>query len=394
MTIRITQASLCGRKHMKFRNFALLRVSEKHTDPDDSIIANEKLFNFLLGLERKRTERTGDPFVLVILGIAHLPKSGVIDKAMEICNAIRTQTRDTDACGWYQYGAQVGVIFTHLRKADRSAVQSALLAKVDRAICSVLAGKDASGTEISFHFFPEIVNPTTPMFHSDDKLYPDLVEREQSRPLHNVLKRMFDITGSLAFLIFFLPLLPFIALAIRISSKGPILFKQPRIGKSGREFVFYKFRTMYVDSDHKIHEEFIRKLIDKKVGGGAEETAKAAIYKIIRDPRVTPIGRFLRKSSLDEVPQFFNVLKGDMSLVGPRPPIPYELAAYRFWHRRRILEVKPGITGLWQVQGRSSTTFDEMVRLDLRYIREQSFWLDMKILLRTPRAILSGKGAY
>ena len=112
------------------------------------------------------------------------------------------------------------------------------------------------------------------------------------------------------------------------------------------------------------------------------------------DPRVTPLGRFLRKTSLDELPQFINVLKGDMSLVGPRPPIPYEFENYDTWHRRRVLEAKPGITGLWQVMGRSRTTFDEMVRLDLQYIRDQSFWLDLKILVKTPVAVLSGSGAY
>jgi lipopolysaccharide/colanic/teichoic acid biosynthesis glycosyltransferase len=142
-----------------------------------------------------------------------------------------------------------------------------------------------------------------------------------------------------------------------------------------------------VNSDPAIHKEYIRNLIGNKVGD-------SGAYKIKNDPRVTPIGRFLRKSSLDELPQFINVLKGEMSLVGPRPPIPYEFESYALWHRRRILEAKPGITGLWQVDGRSRTTFDEMVRMDLRYIRNQSFWLDVKILLKTPFAVLSGDGAY
>jgi lipopolysaccharide/colanic/teichoic acid biosynthesis glycosyltransferase len=118
------------------------------------------------------------------------------------------------------------------------------------------------------------------------------------------------------------------------------------------------------------------------------------VFKIVDDPRVTSIGHFLRKSSLDEFPQFWNVLKGDMSLVGPRPPLVYEVAKYKRWHRRRVLEAKPGITGLWQVTGRSRTTFDEMVRLDLRYARSHSVWTDLKILLATPRAVISGKGAH
>lgn len=120
----------------------------------------------------------------------------------------------------------------------------------------------------------------------------------------------------------------------------------------------------------------------------------AAVYKLVNDPRVTPIGKILRRNSLDELPQFFNVLRGDMSLVGPRPPLPYEFACYRGWHRRRILEVKPGLTGLWQVYGRCRTTFDEMVRLDLRYARQWSLWLDLKILLRTPVTVVLRTGAY
>jgi lipopolysaccharide/colanic/teichoic acid biosynthesis glycosyltransferase len=124
------------------------------------------------------------------------------------------------------------------------------------------------------------------------------------------------------------------------------------------------------------------------------ECVSPEIYKIVSDPRVTQTGRLLRKSSLDELPQLINVLKGEMSLVGPRPPLPYEYERYSTWHRRRLMEVKPGITGLWQVNGRSRTTFDEMVRLDLEYVRSWSIWLDLKILLRTPAAVLSGEGAY
>ena len=127
---------------------------------------------------------------------------------------------------------------------------------------------------------------------------------------------------------------------------------------------------------------------------GEASTRSEAVYKLTSDPRVTPLGRFLRKTSLDELPQFVNVLRGDMSLVGPRPPIPYEFACYAPWHRRRLLEVAPGITGLWQVTGRSRTTFDDMVRLDLAYVRRQSLWLDLKILLKTPLAVVSGGGAY
>ena len=155
---------------------------------------------------------------------------------------------------------------------------------------------------------------------------------------------------------------------------------------------------MYVDSDQTKHKEYVTKFITESRNGGTNgngsSLAQNGVYKLTNDSRVTPVGGFLRKTSLDELPQFFNVLIGDMSLVGPRPPIPYECEKYDLWHKRRILEVKPGITGLWQVKGRSSTTFDEMVRLDLNYVTHWSLLLDLKILVQTPFAVLKGKGAY
>jgi lipopolysaccharide/colanic/teichoic acid biosynthesis glycosyltransferase len=185
-----------------------------------------------------------------------------------------------------------------------------------------------------------------------------------------------------------------VALLIKITSPGPVLFRQKRLGFLGKPFTFLKFRSMKVDSDHSIHRQYVTKLINGSKGAVNNGTAKQPVYKITNDPRVTWLGRFLRKSSLDELPQFFNVLSGDMSLVGPRPPIPYEYDIYKRWHCRRVLEVKPGITGLWQVNGRSRTIFNEMVRLDLTYVRTWSLWLDMKILLRTPWAVVSTKGGH
>jgi lipopolysaccharide/colanic/teichoic acid biosynthesis glycosyltransferase len=174
---------------------------------------------------------------------------------------------------------------------------------------------------------------------------------------------------------------------VKLTSPGPVFFRQKRLGHLGKQFDFLKFRSMHADNDPEIHKQYIASLIQNKQNG-------SGVFKIQNDPRVTRIGRFLRKSSLDEIPQFLNVLRGEMSLVGPRPPIPYEMEKYRGWHKRRVLEVKPGITGLWQVRGRSRTTFDEMVRLDIRYINTQSGWLDFIIVLQTPRAVLSASGAY
>jgi lipopolysaccharide/colanic/teichoic acid biosynthesis glycosyltransferase len=173
-----------------------------------------------------------------------------------------------------------------------------------------------------------------------------------------------------------------------------VFFRQSRVSQYGKHFTFLKFRSMKVATSDTIHKDYVKNFIAGKAETPTSTGQKAPVYKITNDPRVTAIGRFMRRTSLDEVPQFWNVFIGEMSLVGPRPPIPYELEAYDVWHRRRLLEVKPGITGLWQIHGRSSTTFDEMVRLDLQYSRTWSPMLDVKILLDTPRAVLMGDGAY
>ena len=151
---------------------------------------------------------------------------------------------------------------------------------------------------------------------------------------------------------------------------------------------------MYTNNDSRIHQEFIQQFIAGQAGTNKIEPGKTGVYKITNDPRITAVGRFLRKTSLDEFPQFWNVLRGEMSLVGPRPPVPYEFQVYDTWHRRRVLEVKPGVTGLWQVSGRSRMSFDDMVRLDLRYSQCWSLGLDLRILMATPRAVLGGEGAY
>jgi lipopolysaccharide/colanic/teichoic acid biosynthesis glycosyltransferase len=206
-----------------------------------------------------------------------------------------------------------------------------------------------------------------------------------------MVKRAIDIAGSTLAILFCLPLLLAIAAAVKLTSSGPVLFRQTRLGQDGKRFIFLKFRSMYVASDQSVHKEYMQRFIS---GESSAENASSSIYKLETDPRITPVGRLLRRSSLDELPQLVNVLIGDMSLVGPRPPIPYEFRHYATWHRRRLLVVKPGLTGLWQVKGRSRMKFDDMVRLDLEYARSWSIWGDLHILLQTPRAVISGDGAY
>ena len=212
-----------------------------------------------------------------------------------------------------------------------------------------------------------------------------------------IVKRAIDILGSLFSILLFLPFFIVIPMLIKLTSRGPIIFRQERLGQFERPFSFLKFRSMCVNNDFTIHKNYVQNLIKKKengleksnVNGNGEE-----VFKIKNDPRVTLIGRLLRRTSMDELPQFFNVLKGDMSLVGPRPPIPYELENYELWHRRRVIEIKPGITGIWQVYGRSKTTFDDMVRMDLEYINKWTPMMDIRLLLKTPIALISGKGVY
>ena len=195
------------------------------------------------------------------------------------------------------------------------------------------------------------------------------------------LKRIFDLLISLMVLPFLLPVMAATAIAIKLNSPGPVIFKQLRVGKWGKTFACYKFRSMYLDAEKR------------KIELMHLNEADQIIFKIKRDPRVTGVGRIIRKLSIDELPQIFNVIKGDMSLVGPRPPVPYEVANYKFEHILRLNAV-PGITGLQQISGRSELEFKRWVELDLQYIEEQSLLKDLEILIKTIPAVISGRGAY
>ncbi|MBN1479171.1 sugar transferase [candidate division KSB1 bacterium] len=207
-----------------------------------------------------------------------------------------------------------------------------------------------------------------------------------------VTKRLMDILGALCALVLLFPLMLIIAVGVKLTSPGPILFKQRRAGYKGIYFTFLKFRSMVAGNEDRLHQDYVRKLINGENDQINTGTREKPCYKIRNDPRTTPFGQFLRKTSLDELPQLFNVLKGEMSLVGPRPPIPYEVNEYKKWHYRRILEVKPGITGLWQVSGRNRTSFDDMVRLDIKYAENWSLTMDLKILFKTFKAVFAADG--
>ena len=351
----------------------------------------EEYFNQRLSYERRRVERSGKPLLLVLLNIEKLqaPKSmrSVIER---IGLVLVSCTRETDLKGWYEEGAVIGVLLTELSRIDKDLVEG----KIQKSLSEWLDPEELSKVEITFHVFPEDMSDPKSGPHPNLKLYPEIAKRDLSKRFYFFMKRLMDVAGSVLALVILSPLFGVISILIKLTSEGPVVFRQERIGLHGNRIVFLKFRTMYVGNDSKVHEKYIESFINGSNGSGNGNKAGNGIYKIQNDRRVTFVGKILRKTSLDELPQFVNVLKGEMSLIGPRPPIPYELEKYDVWHRRRVLEVKPGISGLWQVKGRSTANFDEMVRLDLQYASEQSLWLDIKILLRTPWAVLSCRGAH
>jgi exopolysaccharide biosynthesis polyprenyl glycosylphosphotransferase len=214
--------------------------------------------------------------------------------------------------------------------------------------------------------------------------------REPLSSSSRILKRFFDILISALAIGLLFPLWLLIALLIKLDSKGPVFYTQERVGMDGRLFLVFKFRTMKAGVDSEAHREYQRAFIAGRAEANLGDDNRPT-YKLLADPRITRVGKLLRRTSLDEVPQLLNVLMGDMSVVGPRPPIPYEVEAYELWHRKR-LDMKPGLTGLWQVSGRNRLPFEEMVRLDLFYIENWSLLLDLKIILRTGLVMIGGEG--
>jgi exopolysaccharide biosynthesis polyprenyl glycosylphosphotransferase len=304
-------------------------------------------------------------------------------KTQEFLKSLQKNTRETDIKGWLENDV-LGLI---LPDTDGRGVQ--------KYIEKIRNGNGSLAYSVVTGTYPDdLFRRLLAEEPSQPDLFPiNLDESGQPRKIELALKRAVDILGAVVGLVLFSPIMFIASLAIKLTSPGPVIFTQDRFGKKGARFPFHKFRSMYWNVDDQIHREYVTSLIKgelEKINEGDEEQP---LYKMKSDSRVTPVGKIIRRTSIDELPQFFNVLKGEMSLVGPRPPIPYEVEKYEPWHLRRILEVKPGITGLWQVDGRSKTSFDDMVRLDLRYVQTWSLWLDIKILLKTIRAVVRPTGA-
>ena len=343
-------------------------------------VLSEELFDDVLVRERRRADRFEETFILFLLAIQG-PRGR--ESWKPLVEALSQAAQDTDVIGWFRQGTVLGLI-RPIRDTDSTEEASSLAVKIRRALGRRSATDGLHGC--SMHW--EVYSP------SGAAMPPSVMEAEHRRTpqqaARNAMKRMLDVVGSGILLLTLAPVFAIVSALVKLTSRGPVFFPQERIGVGGRPFTMLKFRTMHANADHSIHQQYVENFIRSSSAARTGEQ----VFKIVNDPRVTPVGHFLRRSSLDELPQFWNVLRGEMSLVGPRPPLPYEVASYKTWHKRRVLEAKPGITGPWQVTGRSRTTFEDMVRLDLRYARSHSVWTDLKIIVATPKAMISGKGAH
>ena len=401
---------------------------------------NRCYFDLRLSEERRRSERSGLPFSLLAMDISELadlskqyPNLNLFQMKKAISTMVLENCRSIDIKSWYS-DTSLKILLPETSMNNAHIISEKLHENFNNGFRSMFGIKNAIDIKknIMITSFPEIMNnsrsssssktedinksETTSVYKSDSEgatssvlsmkweplnqtiltwpLYSDLLKGHDFPNFEKWIKRSLDIIGALVGIILFSPVMLVIAILIKTTSCGPILFRQERMGFLGKTFTFLKFRSMYTDCSEDRHREYVTKLIKNEINPAHQELDCKPVFKMNDDPRVTPFGYFLRKSSLDELPQLINVLKGDMSLVGPRPPIPYEVEKYENWHFRRVLEVKPGITGLWQVEGRSSTTFNEMVRLDIAYVNNFSLWLDLKILFKTIWVVFTAKGAY
>lgn len=358
---------------------ALRRRDEKKRPPSRRRLhlLRQELFADVLRRERKRADRYEQDFVLLLVDSHSVPSRRVV---AAVRDAVLGSGVEGAVFGWHT-ATTIGVILPDgggehwralLRRALARRLDRGALARISIRTHRIVPGQ-SEGTDAEGHPECRLAGAPGPL-----------------RPHGYRLKRSLDVVGSLGLVLLLAPVYLLVAALVKLTSPGPVLFHQGRVGQGGHPFTMLKFRTMRLDADESLHQAFVSRFI--RSSGELCRDARS-IYKLTNDPRVTPIGRLLRETSLDELPQFWNVLRGEMSLVGPRPPLPYEVEHYRPWHWHRVLHAKPGVTGLWQVVGRSRTTFDEMVRLDLHYVRTCSLKADLALLLATPRAVMSRKGA-
>lgn len=333
--------------------------------------------------EKRRADRSRAPLSLVVMWFAGNGQFDGDDQR-DILNDLSFSMRETDVIGCLGDGV-VAFLLPYSEAKAAEAFSRQIINRIGLPAASV-----QSATYSDSKFDALLVDALAQVNTTNQESTRLPPRRSVSS---SVVKRAMDIAGATVLLVFAAPLMLVTAIAVKLTSSGPIIFQQMRIGREGKPFPFYKFRSMRCDNDDTIHREYVKNLIQGRHDEINEGDANNPVYKLRSDTRITSVGRIIRRTSIDELPQLFNVLKGEMSLVGPRPPIPYEIENYQSWHMRRLQEVRPGITGLWQVEGRSKTSFDEMVRLDLRYIRNWTLWLDIKILLKTVVVVMRGDGA-
>ncbi len=353
---------------------------------------DEAVFQHTITRERKRTERSGLAMVMLLIGVQDSRHEDRPIPFAVIAHALSAIKSDIDILGWFERQSIMGLILPEINPANLATICEQVEVEFRKEITHQCDGDIVQGLSIRLRVYPEPWKLEEAEHQQMDPIFfPELHANRRAIANFQRLKRGVDILLSLFLLIILSPVLLAIAGLVKWSSRGPVIFRQVRVGQMMKPFMMCKFRTMFANADHGIHHNYVSWFITSSDRG--QEQGKNALFKLTNDTRITPLGHFLRRTSLDELPQLWNVLIGDMSLVGPRPPLWYELQQYKPWHRSRVLEAKPGITGLWQVVGRSRTTFDEMVRLDLRYARTMSLWGDIKILLATPAAMITGKGA-
>jgi lipopolysaccharide/colanic/teichoic acid biosynthesis glycosyltransferase len=355
-------------------------------------ILDQGTFNATITQERKRAERSGLALVMLLIEVPHTRRQEAQLLFSKIAQALSAIKTDIDILGWLEPDAVMGLLVPDIDPSQVSAMSNRLEIEFQKEITSQFGGQLVPTLSIRPCIFRERLRLKQEDLQFLDALfYPEVCDHPQTKVAFHTVKRLADVLLSVLSLIVLLPLLAAIAVLVKLSSRGPVLFRQVRVGQGMKPFMMCKFRTMYENADHGVHHNYVSWFINSS--DRAQHEDEKTFFKLTNDTRITLVGRLLRRTSLDELPQLWNVLTGEMSLVGPRPPLCYELEQYKPWHRRRVLDAKPGLTGLWQVVGRSRTTFDEMVRLDLRYAKTMSFRADMKILLATPRAVITGKGA-
>jgi len=348
-----------------------INVRLKNYDLQQNIHSSED-FHKVLKRERFRADRNNHEFSLIVFDVGALKKN--MGAARHFIDILTSRVRISDEVGLYDK-RRLAVLLP-----DTSSRGAQVLA--DKVCREIPTSASYPEYECFTYTYPSQKRFVVNSFSMSNRFEKDVNIKIATGHKTPLWKRAIDIIFASIFLLALSPLLVLVAIMIKMVSSGPVFFKQKRVGRSGKTFTMYKFRTMNVNNNTAVHHEYLKDLIN------GDSKREKPMEKLKNDSRIIPMGKFFRKTCIDELPQFINVLRGEMSLVGPRPCIPYEAEEYLCWHARRF-DIIPGLTGLWQVSGKNNTTFKEMIRLDIEYAVRRSFLLDIKILLKTPMVVLS-----